>query len=80
MSSSLQFISSRTIFIEKLISIEQTNALNSSAFIKKQWNKTLLSSLSNKKIRIVEKKTKRSNYNESNNLNWQRRKEELNAN
>ena len=69
MLSSSQFILSRTIFIEESISTEQTNALNSSIFIKKQRNKTFLSSSSDKKIKIIEKKTKRLNYNELNNSN-----------
>ena len=56
MSSSLQSIPSRTIFTEKPISIKQTNASDSSTFIKKQQNKTFLSSSSNKKIKIAEKK------------------------
>ena len=79
MSSSFQFILSRTIFIEKSISIEQTNILSFSTLIKKQRNKALLSSLLNKKIRIVDKKIKQLNYNELNDLNRRRRKKELNA-
>ena len=79
-SSSPQFILSRTIFTEKSISIEQTNVSDFSTFIKKQRNKTFLSSSSNKKIRTVEKKMKCSNYNELNNSNRRHRKEKLNAN
>ena len=79
MSSSPQFILSRTISTEKSISIEQTNVLNFSAFIKKQRNKTLLSFLSNKKIKTADKETKRLNYNELNDSNQRRRKEKSNA-
>ena len=69
MSSSLQFTSSRTISTEELISIEQTNASDPSALIKKQRNKTSLSFSSNKKIRVVDEKSKHLNYNELNDLN-----------
>ena len=79
-SSSSQFILSRTIFIEKSISIEQINASNSLIFIKKQRNKTSLLSSSNKKIRTIKKEMKRSNYNELNDSNRRRRKEKSNAN
>ena len=79
MSSSSQSTSSRTISIKESVSTEQTNASSSLTFIKKQRNKTSLSSSSDKKIRTVEKETKRSNYNELNDLNRRRRKEKSNA-
>ena len=80
MSSPSQSILSRTISIEKSISIEQTNVLSSATFIKKQRDKTLLLFSLNKKIKAVDRKTKRLNYNELNDSNRQRRKEDLNAN
>ena len=75
---------SQTASIEKSISIktieEQSNVLNLSIFVKKKQNKTSLLFSSNKKIRVVEKETKRLNYKTLNNSRQRDCKEELNVN